>query len=152
MGQQLTIDNDLLAEEFFEDACLMGVMAPIPYYQFCCIIKENLGFSFVNDITSEIQLQQRKKSSKLKRDYFFSVFRFQEKNSPVEHVLYNNRHDGRYLLPECKHIDYIWMIHGMTANDEPVQELVRLLRSLKEVQLIAELTADKVKNKKNLIL
>lgn len=150
--QQLTIDNDLLAEEFFEDSCLMGIMAPIPDYQFCCLLRNQLGFSFTNDITSEIQLQQRKKANQLKRDYFFSVFRYNEPNSSVEHVLYNNRHDGRYLLPECKHIDFIWMVHGLTSKDVPVQELMRVLHNMKEVQLLAELSADKIKHKKNLIL
>jgi hypothetical protein len=143
---QLTIDNDLLAEEFFEDSCLMGIMAPVPDYHFCNLLKEQLGLTFKNDLSSEIQLKRKN------RNYFFSVFRFNEVNSPIEHVLYNNRHDGRYLLPECRHIDYVWMIHGQQSADAPVQELMHVLRSLKEVLLLAELSADKVKHKKNLIL
>ena len=142
----LTIDNDSLAEAFFEEACLMGIMASIPDYHFCNLLKEELGIHFTNDISSEIQLKRKK------RNYFFSVFRYAEPNSPVEHVLYNNRHEGRYLLPECKHIDYVWMVHGLGGTDAPVQELMHVLRNLKEVQLLAELSADKVRHKKNLIL
>ena len=143
---KLSIDNDSLAEAFFEDACLMGIMAPIPDYYSCNLLKDQLGIQFTNDISSEIQLKRKK------RNYFFSVFRCPEPNSPVEHVLYNNRYEGRYLLPECKHIDYVWMIHGLSTTDEQVQELIHVLRSLKEVQLLAELSADKVRHKKNLIL
>ena len=143
---KLSIDNDSLAEAFFEEACLMGIMAPIPDYHFCNLLSEQLGIHFTNDITSEIQLKRKK------RNYFFSVFRYPEPNSPVEHVLYNNRHEGRYLLPECKHIDYVWMIHGLNNRDAPVRGLMQVLRSLKEVQLLAELSADKVRHKKNLIL
>jgi hypothetical protein len=143
---KLTIDNDLLAEAYFEDACIMGIMAPLPDYHFCNLLRHSLGFHFRNDLTSEIQLRRKK------RNYFFSVFRCQEANAPVEHVLYNNRYDGRYLLPECKHIDYVWMVQGQNSMAEPVQELMQVLRSLKEVQLLAELSADKVRHKKNLIL
>lgn len=143
---KLTIDNDLLAEEFFEDAFIMGIMAPIPDYHFCNLMQLHLGFDFRHDVTSEIQLRRKK------RNYFFSVFRYQEQNSPMDHVLYNNRNDGRYLLPECRHIDYVWMIHGYSVADPMVQELMQMLRSLKEVLLLAELSADKVKHKKNLIL
>lgn len=144
---KLTIDNDLLAEEFFEDARIMGIMAPIPDYRFCSLIRENTGFDFRMDISSEIQLKRKK------RDYFFSVFRYNEQNSPLEHVLYNNRHDGRYLLPECRHIDFVWMVRNLSPTDNPaLEELMHIVRNMKEVQLLAELTAEKVKHKKNLIL
>jgi hypothetical protein len=144
---KLTIDNDLLAEEFFEDARIMGIMAPIPDYRFCSLIRENIGFNFQMDIGSEIQLKRKK------RDYFFSVFRYHEQNSPLEHVLYNNRYDGRYLLPECRHIDFVWMIRNLSPTDAiAVEELMHIIRDMKEVQLLAELSADKVKHKKNLIL
>ena len=143
---KLFLDNEQLAEAYFADACLLGIMAPMPDYQFCNLLKQELGFDFRSDASSEIALKKKK------RDYYFSVFKYFEPNSSVEHYIYNNKWDGEYLLPEFKHLDFAWLIHGMNGATLPVRSLVEAIKSISGVQLIIELTNEKIKNKQHLIL
>jgi len=143
---KLILDNELIAEAFFEDACLLGIMAPLSDYHFCNLIKQDLGFDLRNDLSSEIAFTRKK------REYFFSVFKCEEPNSSVIHYVYSNKCDGEYLLPEFKHLDYVWLIHGSDAKTYPVQPLIQAVRSIAGVQLIVELTNEKIKNKQHLVL
>ena len=146
MGSKLFLDNEQLAEAYFEDACLLGIMAPMPDYQFCNRVKTDLGLDFRNDAVSEIILKKKK------RDYYFSVFKYNEPNSSVEHYIYNNKWDGEYLLPEFKHLDFAWLIHGMATTAASVKYIVDAIKAISGVQLVIELTNEKIKNKQHLIL
>ena len=143
---KLILDNELIAEVFFENACLLGIMAPMNDYHFCNLMKQDLGFDFRNDVSSEIAFTKRK------RDYFFSVFKYHEPNSSVVHYVYRNKCDGDHLLPEFKHLDFVWLIHGCDTRAYPVQQLVQTVRAINGVQLIMELTNEKIKNKQHLVL
>ena len=59
--------------------------------------------------------------------------------------------DGEYLLPELKHMDFIWWIRGEWIEDEKVNDILQTVRGIKGVQLVAELTPDQIKNKGHLI-
>ena len=140
------LDNNLVAEAFFEEASLLGIMAPMPGYQFCSLLKSSLGIGFRNDSASEICLTRKD------RKYYFSVFRYSEPSSSMEHYIYNNKFDGEYLLPEFKHLDFVWLIHGPNPDPIQVQELINTLKQINGLQLIVELTNEKIKNKQHLIL
>ena len=143
---KLILDNELLAEAYFEEACLFGIMAPMPDYQFCGLLQHQMGFNFLLDPTSEIALKKKE------RNYYFSVFKYLEPNSSVEHYLYNNKWDGGLLLPEFKHLDFIWLIHGVDNCGPQVPQLLNAIKAINGVQLITELTNERIKNKQNLIL
>lgn len=144
---KLKIDNDQLAEEFFEYALLLGIVAPVKDYQFCWQLNQLLGFDFRINNNIEIQL------SKKNRNYFFAIFEYQVPSSSLTHFLYNNQFDGEYLLPEFKHLDFLWLIKG---HDEQVPEalvkgLVQSIRTLPGVQLVNEMTHEKIRHKQHLI-
>ena len=67
---KLILDNEQLAENYFEDSCLLGIMATMPDYQFCNILKQELDFHFRNDPSLEIILKKKN------RAYYFSVFKY----------------------------------------------------------------------------
>ena len=69
----------------------------------------------------------------------------------LEHYIYNNQFDGEYLLPEFKHLDFLWLMKGDEVNDETMQQTIQIIRSINSVQLVAELSIDQVKNKENLV-
>ncbi len=140
------LNNDALSEAFFEDTCLLGIVAPIEDYHFCNLIKDGLGLDFRNDITSEIAFNKRTRS------YFFSVFKYMEPNSSVVHYIYANKCDGDHLLPEFKHLDFVWLIYMGEGMAYPIQELMQAVKNIKAVQLITELTNEKIKNKEHLVL
>jgi hypothetical protein len=142
---KLSINNHDLAEAFFEDTRLLGIMAPEKDYQFCWQINSLLGMDF--RINHEIEIRLKKK----KRDYFFSVFEYQELTGALCHYVYNNRFDGEYLLPEFKHLDYLWLMKDDMVDEPSFQYIINSLRSISGVQLVVELTNEKIKNKEHLV-
>ena len=143
---KLKIDNEALAQEFFEDAILLGIVAPIKDYQFSWQLNHLLGFGFRLNNDLEIQLQKKQ------RQYYFSIYEYQVPGVTTIHYLYNNQHDGEYLLPEFKHLDFLWVIKGYGTPVDDQVVIIPSIRSLPAVQLVTEMTNEKIKNKQHLIL
>jgi hypothetical protein len=142
---KLKIDNEALAREFFEDAVLLGIVAPIKSYQFSWQLNQLLGFDFRVNHDYEIQL------TKKERRYFFSIYEYAVPSTSLTHYLYNNQFDGEYLLPEFKHLDFVWLIKGECLSPGELKVLVNLIKTLPGVQLVSEMTSEKIKNKQHLI-
>lgn len=142
---KLKIDNETLAREFFEDSVLLGIVAPLKDYLFSWHLNQALGFDFRINNGLEIQL------AKKERKYFFSIYEYAIPSTSVTHYLYNNQFDGEYLLPEFKHLDFLWLIKGEYITGEELKSLVQCIKSLTGVQLVSEMTTDKIKHKQHLI-
>ena len=143
-GHKLVLDTKELAETFFEDTRLLGIMAPIKDYLFCWSLNSSFGLDFrINDLEMKL--------IKKKREYFFSVYEFKEESGSLEHFIYNNQFEGEYLLPEFKHFDFLWLMKGDKVNDESLEQTIQIIRSINSVQLVAELPKDQIKNKENLV-
>lgn len=142
---KLVLDNKELTEEFFEDTRLLGIMAPVKDYQFCWHINSAMGLNFRQNNDIEIKLIKKK------RNYFFSVYEYKEPTKFLSHYVYNNQFDGEYLLPEFKHLDFLWMMKGDAVSDETLQETIQIIKAINSVQLVVELTSEKIKNKEHLV-
>ncbi len=142
---KLKLDLEELTTEFFEDARLLGIVAPLKDYQFCWLVNSKLRFRFRSNNDIEIQL------SKKKRTYFFCVYQYDEPNSSLSHYLYKNHFDGEYLLPEFRHLDFLWLMKGDAVSDAMLHDLVHSIKTMNNVQLVTELTNEKIKNKGNLV-
>lgn len=142
---KLKIDNETLAQEFFEDSILLGIVAPIKDYVFCWHLNRVLGFNF--RINNDIEIELAKKE----RTYFFSIYEYAMPSCSVAHYLYDNHFDGEYLLPEFKHLDFLWLIKGTGFSVEELKGLIQSIRLLPGVQLITEMTNEKIKHKQHLI-
>lgn len=143
--QKLKIDNEALAEEFFEDSTLLGIVAPIKDYQFSWHLNQVLGIDF--RVNNDIEIQLTKKQ----RKYFFSIYEYAVPAITLVHYLYNNQHDGEYLLPEFKHLDFLWLIKGDPISADDLKMLMTSIRTIPAVQLVTEMTNEKIKNKQHLI-
>ena len=142
---KLQIDNNVMVEEFFADTRLLGIVAPIEQYRFCWHLNQMLNFNF--RINNNIEIQLNKKE----RKYFFPIYEFGEQSGTIKHYLYNNEDDGEYLLPEFKHLDFLWLIKDDIMHDDDVGLLTSSIRTIPSVQLVTELTNEKLKNKQHLI-
>lgn len=142
---KLVLDTHDITEGFFEDTRLLGIMAPIKDYQFCWQLNNMLGMDF--RLNNEIEIQLKKKN----RNYFFGVYEYHEPATALEHYIYNNQFDGEYLLPEFKHLDFLWLMKCDLVSDEMLQLKTESIRSISAVQLVVELTNEKIKNKEHLV-
>ena len=142
---KLVLDNKNLAEGFFEDTRLLGIMAPVKDYQLCWYLNSILGMDF--RINNDIEIQLSKKN----RNYFFAVYEFCEPTGSLFHYVYNNRFDGEYLLPEFKHLDFLWLMKGDIVSEEILQQTLNSIKEINGVQLVVELTNEKIRNKEHLV-
>ncbi|HSK13961.1 MAG TPA: IPExxxVDY family protein [Phnomibacter sp.] len=142
---KLIIDNNQIAEAFFEDARLLGIQCPVEPHRFVWMVNRAFGYHFQYQPDGEIKLTSQK------RDYQYPVYRCQEENMELFHLLYVNEDDGKNLLPELKHIDFLWLMKGELPNEAFLQTIMRELRALDSVQLVLELTNEKIRNKEHLV-
>ena len=142
---KLRLDNQVLVDEFFQDRRILVIVAPIKLYQFCWHLNHLLRFDFRINNSIEIQLNKRQ------RNYFFSVYEYAENGGTTRHYLYNNQFDGEYLLPEFKHLDFLWLMKDDIIQDEEVIALMASIRTIPAVQLVTEMTNEKIRNKQHLI-
>lgn len=142
---KLTLDNDALTDDFFSETRLLGIMAPVKDYMFCWQLNNLLGYNF--RLNTDVEIQIRKKG----RTYFFEVYHHMEANSYLNHYIYDNHHDGEYLLPEFKHMDFLWLMKGDYVDDVKCLGITASVKSITGVQLVAELTNEKIKNKQRLV-
>jgi len=142
---KLILDPKGLTDGFFEETRLLGIMAPIKDYQFCWHVNNLLGVDF--RINNDIEIQLTKK----KRNYFFAVYEYAEDRTALIHYLYNNQFDGEYLLPEFKHLDFLWLLKGDAVTEDSLEQLISSIRGIKGVQLVIELTNENIRNKEHLV-
>ena len=142
---KLKLDINEMSEDFFEATRLLGIIAPVKDYQLCWFINQLFRFKF--RMNNEIEIQLTKKQ----RIYFFPVYEYNEPNSSLAHYLYNNQDDGEYLLPEFKHLDFLWLLKGDLVGNDRINDMVSSIKNIYAVQLVTELTNEKIKNKGHLI-
>jgi hypothetical protein len=144
-SNKLILDTKDLTESFFDDTRLLGVMASVKDYQFCWHLNSATGLNF--RINNELEIQLSKKN----RNYYFSVYEYIEPTRFLSHYVYKNQFDGEYLLPEFKHLDFLWLMKGDEVGDESLQETIQTIKAINSVQLVLELTNEKIKNKEHLV-
>ncbi|MBL7760118.1 MAG: IPExxxVDY family protein [Sediminibacterium sp.] len=142
---KLRLDVDELNDDFFEDTRLLGITATMKNYQFCMQLNNMLGYDF--RLNPEIEIHLKKKN----RSYYFSIYQYKEPNNSLVHYLYQNQFDGEYLLPEFKHMDFLWLMKYEYVDDEKCNWIRQTVRNLNGVQMIVELTNEQIKNKGNMV-
>ncbi|WP_235920981.1 IPExxxVDY family protein [Foetidibacter luteolus] len=142
---KFTLSIDDVTDDFFSDTRLLGIMSAAKNYRFCWQLNSFLGYSFRLNRDIEIHLRKRDRS------YFFPVYHHAVRNNFLQHYVYHNACDGEYLLPEFKHIDFLWLMKGDCTEDKTCTEVIQAIKSINGVQLVTELTNEKIKNKGHLV-
>jgi hypothetical protein len=128
-GTKLLLNTKELTEDFFSDTRLLGIMAPVKDYQFCWHLNSTIGLDFRMNNDIEIKLIKRN------RNYFFAVYEYCEPTGSLAHYVYNNQFDGEYLLPEFKHLDFLWLMKGDEVTDTSLQQTIQSIRMIERVQV-----------------
>lgn len=142
---KLRIDNEAMFEDFFDNTRLLGIVASMEQYRFCWYLNQVLNFDFRINNNLEIQLNKKIRS------YFFPVYHYGELSGTIQHYLYNNEDDGEYLLPEFKHLDFLWLMKDDIMKDEEVNVFMNSIKTIPSVQMVVELTNEKIRNKQHLV-
>ena len=125
---KLVLNTEGITEDFFTDTRLVGIVASVKNYRFCWQINNGLGYNFRLKVDKEIQVLKKG------RNYFFPVYEHKIKNSFTEHFIYHNHFDGEYLLPEFRHIDFLWLLKDDFIADDYCDALMQTIRQIYGVQ------------------
>lgn len=143
---KLFLDNDLIAEEYFANAQLLGIQCPVEPHKFIWLMNKHFGFDFRYQAGSEVEMKKKGRLFK------FPVFSFDETHLSIQHLIYTNQFDGEYLLPELKFTDFLWLVRSEINDTAFIQLMASELRQVNTVQMVTMLSNDKIKNKQHLIL
>lgn len=141
MTTKLILDQDSVNANFFANTRLLGIIAPLKNYFFCWQVNNILGVAF--RLNNDIEMRTRRKN----RNYFFNVYEWGEPGSFLMHYLYHNQNDGEYLMADFKNMDYIWLMKGDLVEDDKIKWFINAIRNISGVQLVTELSIEKIKEK-----
>jgi hypothetical protein len=137
----LELDTNTVIDSFFEDTILLGVVAPLPDFQFVWEVNRAMNFDFRIDISKEIQLLRKG------RKYYFGIYDYNIPTTGLYHHVFNNKSDGDHLLSEFKHLDYLWLIKGDIMSESELNELMHTIRNVPKVQMVTILNQHKIKQR-----
>jgi len=142
---KLTLDNEEMVEDFFDQTYCLGVVSPIKPYQFCWLMNYYLGMDFRVCIDDDVEM---KRSS---RTYRFNLYHYRSEESHV-HYIYQNQYDGGFLMPEFKHLDFIWLIRMEEYQTDLLNDIMESLKTMDQIQLVVQIPEDQFKNPEHLII
>jgi hypothetical protein len=95
----------------------------------------------------EVQLEKRRIF------YYFNIYAYDDFDMNSSHLLYENESKGEYLVPEFKHLDYLWLVRSDDDNSLMItNNLLDRLRKLDIIQLATNMQLSNIKSKENLII
>jgi hypothetical protein len=142
---KLVLNYTAIEEELFDDTVILGIISGTDDFHFCWHLNNALNFDFC--VNNEMELEIKGK----KQLYYYRVFEYKEPLSSIRHLIFNNRSSGEYLLPELKHIDYIWKIDGFSSLPfERFQLIQSIVKQLPIVRHLSSIEPEQIKHKQNL--
>jgi len=146
MSAKLVLDTTAMAEEFFSDTALTGIVCALPAYRFMWLLNERLDMNFMRNPDMDVMIQSSKG-----KEHYFSVYQYCTPLNGCQHLMYQLKSDKETLLPEVKQLDYLWLIQSATA-EEDARAIIHHMRDIGEIQLAQLLSLDKLKNQNNLLV
>jgi len=134
-----TVDE---VEEFYQESSFLGLISSTKDYRLCWLLNQYLGIDFKLNVDKEVLIEKKK------RPYYFSVYDYFDTINWCQFDLYSNKFEAEFLLPEFKHIDFLWVIKGESS----FADLLPMIRSIPEVQFTMNISLDMIKHREHLIL
>jgi hypothetical protein len=144
---KLKITNDDLTDEFFSNVNVIGIVSTLKGYKFCWSLNHHLSLDFRLHPDMEVQLEKRRIF------YYFNIYAYDDQDLNSSHLLYENESKGEYLVPEFKHLDYLWLVRSEDDNTITIiDNLLERLRNLDIIQMATKMQLSNIKSKENLII
>ena len=173
MAADNVLDMTQMQERFFSETAMVGIASSLPGYRMCWAINRFFGTEFINVPENTITMKEVKDSKtgknaaqslvkQVQPDMFgaveeekgaffhFPTYSHSFVNSSYNYILYQLKSENRVLLPEVKHLDYLWLIQTAQSGND-MHMILDQLRKMKDVQLAQELTAHHLKKSIDLL-
>lgn len=130
--------------EYEYDFILFGIVCHEKDYRFVWSVNNTLPGEFSKD--EDILIREKNESAATP----FSVFRYPDEEMHTDYYILLNKNEGKYLVPEHKKADYLFMIKGELLEDLK-ETVLQKLRSLSQVLMVYEIDAASLRSKQHLI-
>ncbi|MDE3124868.1 MAG: IPExxxVDY family protein [Bacteroidota bacterium] len=140
------LDMSQMNHEYFEETRILGIMTSLKNYRFVWMVDNHLSLNF--SLYTDAHIEMHKKN----RIYRFNLYTSAPTESGLIHYLYHNQCDGEALIPELKHLDFIWLMKGDRIEDDRCALMMENIKKLEQVQLVTEISQEQIKNISNLII
>jgi hypothetical protein len=140
-----TLDTDEMVEDFFDQTYCLGVVSPVKSYHFCWLMNYHLGMDFRVCTDDDVEMRRSE------RTYRFNLYHYKSQEDHI-HYIYQNQFDGGYLMPEFKHLDYVWLIKMEDYQSELLIDIMDSLKTMDEIQLVIHISEEHIRNPSNLII
>lgn len=133
------------------DFLLLGISCPEKPYRLCWALNGQLKIAFQKSTDREVQDKNQQAQS------IFSVFSFRDEEMYTDYRIIVNKTEStgnvssaRFLIPEYKQADYLFIVQG----ELPYAEKNTILKKVKDIQFVQtafEIDPGKLKSKENLL-
>jgi hypothetical protein len=148
---KLVLDMDKMRDGFFEDTAMIGIASAQPGYRFCWLLNNHFDINFGRDPEQKNISLQKKDKQKNEVAYNFPIYQYDLPNSTHKYLLYKLKDGSESLLPETKHMDYLWLIQTGDSEHDAFH-IVNELKNIPDVQLAQIVYAEQLKNLTNLLV
>jgi hypothetical protein len=128
---------------FDYDFLLLGIVSTEKFHRLVWLINEKLGQNFCHSGNLDLFESEMIIAS-------FTKYECTDELNHLEFVLFENKDDSSYLIPEMRTVDYFMMIKG-ALDFMDVKTFTQNLQPIESIQLITEIDHHKLKSKQNLI-
>lgn len=132
-----------LEEGFDYNFLLLGIIATEKFHRLIWLINQQLGYQLAH--AGELELFENNNAVA-----FFTKYEYIDEVNHLEIVVFENKDESTYLIPELRTINYFMMIKGALDFVEP-KTFEDHLKTIDSIQLITEIDHQKLKSKQNLI-
>ncbi len=124
---------------------LWGIVSQVKEYQLSWHLNKALGFTLKR--TDDVEIIHKKKN----KMSLFSFYRYENDLDKWQVFVLSNKHQGEYLVPEAKQVDYLLMVKGELSAEQ--EELIfSKVRDIHIVQMMVKLDYEALKSKDNLLV
>ena len=148
---KLVLDMDKMRDGFFEETAMIGIASVQPGYRFCWLLNDHFDINFGRDPEQKNISLQKKDKQKKDVAYNFPIYQYDLPNSTHKYLLYKLKDGSESLLPETKHMDYLWLIQT-GDSEQDAMHIVNELKNIPDVQLAQILFPEQLKNLTNLLV
>lgn len=142
---KLVLDVEAMQEDFFADTAMIGIASAQPGSRFCWMMNRHFDIDFKGYPEQNICLKKKENI------FYFPTYQYDIENSGYKYLLYKLKCGSETLLPETKHLDYLWLVQ--TAEPEhDAHRICEQLKSIAEVQLTQMLAPELIKKSLNNLL
>lgn len=146
MAIKLYLDVDAMEDTFFHGATLLGIGTPLPPYQLCRLLNDQLDMNFERKPEKDIFI----KGKTQKEDRYYDLYEYRLPLTESSFFLYFLKSFGKSLLTQLSSLDFLLMLQG--HSDPELFQIMEVLNKVSHIHLLQSISIHQLKSKHLLLI